>query len=90
MRADSLGQTYVGYLAKRPIFLDSVLVYFFMGKLQTADKILCSRAKITEEHFDKIFDTIVRGLLFTVQKALPSDGASVRTALGVGAVFLSN
>jgi len=34
---------------------------------------------ITEEHFDKIFDTNVRGLLFTVQKALPllSDGASV-------------
>ena len=25
--------------------------------------------KITEEHFDKIFDTNVRGLLFTVQKA---------------------
>jgi NAD(P)-dependent dehydrogenase (short-subunit alcohol dehydrogenase family) len=35
--------------------------------------------EITEEHFDKIFDTNVRGLLFTVQKALPllSDGASV-------------
>jgi NAD(P)-dependent dehydrogenase (short-subunit alcohol dehydrogenase family) len=27
--------------------------------------------KITEEHFDKIFDTNVRGLLFSVQKALP-------------------
>jgi NAD(P)-dependent dehydrogenase (short-subunit alcohol dehydrogenase family) len=26
---------------------------------------------ITEEHFDKTFDTNVRGLLFTVQKALP-------------------
>ena len=26
---------------------------------------------ITEEHFDKIFNTNVRGLLFTVQKALP-------------------
>jgi NAD(P)-dependent dehydrogenase (short-subunit alcohol dehydrogenase family) len=35
--------------------------------------------KITEEHFDKIFGTNVRGLLFTVQKALPllSKGASV-------------
>lgn len=34
---------------------------------------------ITEEHFDRIFGTNVRGLLFTVQKALPllSDGASV-------------
>ena len=26
---------------------------------------------ITEEHFDKIFNANVRGLLFTVQKALP-------------------
>jgi NAD(P)-dependent dehydrogenase (short-subunit alcohol dehydrogenase family) len=35
--------------------------------------------EITEEHFDKTFNTNVRGLLFTVQKALPllSEGASV-------------
>lgn len=35
--------------------------------------------EITEEHFDKTFNTNVRGLLFTVQKALPllSRGASV-------------
>jgi NAD(P)-dependent dehydrogenase (short-subunit alcohol dehydrogenase family) len=35
--------------------------------------------EITEEHFDKTFDTNVRGLLFTVQKALPllSEGAAV-------------
>jgi len=26
---------------------------------------------ITEEHFDKTFNTNVKGLLFTVQKALP-------------------
>ncbi len=34
---------------------------------------------ITEEHFDKIFNTNVKGLLFTVQKALPlmPDGASI-------------
>lgn len=34
---------------------------------------------ITEEHFDRIFGTNVRGLLFTVQKALPllTRGASV-------------
>ncbi|ANN70439.1 SDR family oxidoreductase [Bordetella bronchialis] len=34
---------------------------------------------ITEEHFDRIFGTNVRGVLFTVQKALPLlvDGASV-------------
>jgi NAD(P)-dependent dehydrogenase (short-subunit alcohol dehydrogenase family) len=35
--------------------------------------------EITEEHFDKTFNTNVRGLLFTVQKALPllKRGASV-------------
>lgn len=34
---------------------------------------------ITEEHFDRIFGTNVRGVLFTVQKALPllTPGASV-------------
>jgi NAD(P)-dependent dehydrogenase (short-subunit alcohol dehydrogenase family) len=34
---------------------------------------------ITEEHYDKIFAVNVKGVLFTVQKALPllSDGASV-------------
>ena len=35
--------------------------------------------KVTEEHFDKIFDINVKGTLFTVQKALPllNDGASI-------------
>lgn len=35
--------------------------------------------EISEEHFDKIFDINVRGLLFTVQKALPlfRDGGSI-------------
>ena len=35
--------------------------------------------KVTEEHFDKIFDINVRGTLFTVQKALPllNDGSSI-------------
>lgn len=34
---------------------------------------------ITEEHFDRIFGTNVKGLLFTVQKALPllRDGSSI-------------
>ena len=34
---------------------------------------------ITEAHFDKIFNTNVKGLLFTVQKALPmmSEGSSI-------------
>src|SRR5229473_5927869 len=35
--------------------------------------------KITEEHFDKLFNTNVKGTLFTVQKAIPllNDGASI-------------
>jgi NAD(P)-dependent dehydrogenase (short-subunit alcohol dehydrogenase family) len=38
-----------------------------------------SLEQVTEEHFDQTFDVNVRGLLFTVQKALPllNDGASV-------------
>ena len=34
---------------------------------------------VTEEHFDKLFNTNVRGTLFTVQKALPllKDGGSI-------------
>ncbi len=40
---------------------------------------LCAFGEITEEHFDRTFNTNVRGLLFTVQKALPllSRGSSV-------------
>jgi NAD(P)-dependent dehydrogenase (short-subunit alcohol dehydrogenase family) len=40
---------------------------------------LARLGEITEEHFDKIFDANVKGLLFTVQKALPllPDGASI-------------
>src|SRR5271168_2546628 len=35
--------------------------------------------KITEEHFDRLFDINVKGTLFTVQKALPllNDGGSI-------------
>jgi NAD(P)-dependent dehydrogenase (short-subunit alcohol dehydrogenase family) len=33
--------------------------------------LLAPLGSITEEHFDQIFNTNVRGLLFTVQKALP-------------------
>ena len=40
---------------------------------------LAPLGQITEEHFDRIFDTNVRGLVFTVQKALPlmSPGATI-------------
>jgi NAD(P)-dependent dehydrogenase (short-subunit alcohol dehydrogenase family) len=42
---------------------------------------------ITEAHFDKIFSVNVKGLLFTVQKALPlfQDGSSIILNASVGA-----
>src|SRR5277367_4848547 len=44
--------------------------------------------KITEEHFDRLFDTNVKGTLFTVQKALPllNDGGSIILNGSVGSI----
>jgi len=44
--------------------------------------------KITEEHFDKLFNINVKGTLFTVQKALPllNDGDSIILTGSVGSV----
>jgi len=44
--------------------------------------------KITEEHFDRLFNTNVKGTLFTVQKALPllNDGGSIILTGSVGSV----
>ena len=46
-----------------------------------------STGAITEEHFDKIFSVNVKGLLFTVQKALPlfQDGGSIILNASAGA-----
>lgn len=43
---------------------------------------------VTEEHFDKLFNTNVKGALFTVQKALPllNDGGSIILTGSVGSV----
>src|SRR3954468_15572520 len=43
--------------------------------------------KISEEHFDKVFGINVKGLLFTVQKALPifRDGGSIILTASTGA-----
>jgi NAD(P)-dependent dehydrogenase (short-subunit alcohol dehydrogenase family) len=43
---------------------------------------------ITEEHFDKIFNINVKGLLFTVQKALPliTDGGSIILNGAIGSI----
>src|SRR5262245_56842855 len=42
--------------------------------------------KITEEHYDALFNSNVKGLLFTVQKALPllPDGASIILNASIG------
>ena len=47
-----------------------------------------SLGNITEDHFDKLFDTNVKGTLFRVQKALPllNDGASIILTGSVGSV----
>jgi len=47
--------------------------------------------EICEEHFDKIFDIDVKGLLFTVQKALPiiQDGGSIILMASVGSSKVS-
>ena len=43
---------------------------------------------MTEEHFDKLFSINVKGVLFTVQKALPllNDGASIILTGSVGSI----
>jgi NAD(P)-dependent dehydrogenase (short-subunit alcohol dehydrogenase family) len=48
---------------------------------------LAPLGSISEEHFDKLFAINVKGLLFTVQKALPllTDGASIILNASVGA-----
>ena len=45
-----------------------------------------SLGSITEDHFDKIFNVNVKGLLFTVQKALPlfQEGGSIILTSSVG------
>jgi NAD(P)-dependent dehydrogenase (short-subunit alcohol dehydrogenase family) len=52
--------------------LDVVFANAGVGEFSSLDK-------ITEEHFDKLFDINVKGTLFTVQKALPllNDGGSI-------------
>src|SRR5271170_5461021 len=52
--------------------LDVVFANAGVGEFASLDK-------ITEEHFDKLFDINVKGTLFTVQKALPllNDGSSI-------------
>jgi NAD(P)-dependent dehydrogenase (short-subunit alcohol dehydrogenase family) len=70
-RLDDLDRVYADIAAKAG-HLDIVFANAGGGDMQPL-------GSITEEHFDRIFSINVKGLLFTVQKALPlmKDGGSV-------------
>ena len=84
----SIGASASGIRADAAVLSDLDNVYAEIAKQAGRLDILFANAgggdmlplgAITEEHFDRIFGTNVRGVLFTVQKALPLlvDGASV-------------
>ncbi|KLU25949.1 oxidoreductase [Caballeronia mineralivorans PML1(12)] len=70
-KLDDLDRVYADIAAKAG-HLDIVFANAGSGDMQPL-------GSITEEHFDRIFSINVKGLLFTVQKALPlmKDGGSV-------------
>lgn len=83
-----LGSSVTGIRADASVLTDLDAVYAQIAKSAGKLDILFANAgggdmlplgAITEEHFDRIFGTNVRGLVFTVQKALPllTNGASV-------------
>lgn len=83
-----IGGSVTGIRADASVLADLDKVYAQIAKTAGKLDILFANAgggdmlplgEITEEHFDDIFGTNVRGVLFTVQKALPllTDGASV-------------
>ncbi len=84
----AIGAAATGIRADASVLADLDTVYTQIAKSAGKLDILFANAgggdmmplgAITEEHFDRIFGTNVRGVLFTVQKALPLlvDGASV-------------
>ena len=84
----SIGAAATGIRADASVLSDLDAVYAQIAQQAGRLDILFANAgggdmlplgSITEEHFDRIFGTNVRGVLFTVQKALPllSDKASV-------------
>ena len=84
----AIGAAATGIRADASVLADLDAVYAQIAKSAGKLDILFANAgggdmmplgAITEEHFDRIFGTNVRGVLFTVQKALPllSNGASV-------------
>lgn len=84
----TIGSAATGIRADAAVLSDLDAVYAQIAKTAGRLDILFANAgggdmlplgAITEEHFDRIFGTNVRGVLFTVQKALPllTDGATV-------------
>jgi len=85
---NEVGHAAIGIRADASVQADLDAVYAQIAKSAGRLDILFANAgggdmlplgAITEEHFDRIFGTNVRGVLFTVQKALPLlvDGASI-------------
>ncbi|MBS0452703.1 MAG: glucose 1-dehydrogenase [Proteobacteria bacterium] len=85
---NQIGSSAIALQADASVLSDLDAVYARIAKTAGRLDILFANAgggdmmplgAITEEHFDRIFGTNVRGVLFTVQKALPllSNGASV-------------
>jgi NAD(P)-dependent dehydrogenase (short-subunit alcohol dehydrogenase family) len=85
---EAIGHGAVGVRADSAVLADLDRVVAEIGKRSGQLDVLFANAgggdmqplgAITEEHFDRIFGTNVRGTLFTVQKALPllKDGASI-------------
>lgn len=84
----AIGPTATGIRADASVLADLDQVFAQIAKQAGHLDILFANAgggdlmplgAITEEHFDRIFGTNVRGVLFTVQKALPLlvDGSSI-------------
>jgi len=85
---DAIGPAATGIRADASVLADLDMVYARIAQQAGRLDILFANAgggdmlplgAITEEHFDRVFGTNVRGVLFTVQKALPllADGASI-------------
>lgn len=86
--AAQIGKNVTGVQGDVANLADLDRLYGVIGKQQGRLDILFANAgvyefvplgSVTEEHFDRLFNINVKGLLFTVQKALPllSDGASI-------------
>lgn len=86
--AESIGHGAVAILADASKLEDLDRVYAQIGREAGSLDIVVANAgggdmlplgSITEEHYDRIFATNVKGVLFTVQKALPllKDGSSI-------------